>query len=100
MRRANRDSLIPTPGVADQALVVTTAIIAFAAFNEESTHVLLTVSAQPVRVTFDGSDPTTDNGHVWAAGYEEVYTKEAAAAMQFYRDGGTDAYIHASEFAF
>jgi hypothetical protein len=85
----------------DQALSVVGAAQSLAALNAQTTHVLITVDGEPVRVTFDGSAPTATNGHYWPAGKEEVLTKELAALMRVIRQtaAGT-ANVHASELTF
>ena len=89
----------PTPGVADQTLTVSTSVVPFGtAFNSLTRYIVLDVQGADVRVTYDDSDPTTSNGHILFAGRSYTWSKQAAAAAKFIRDGGTDATIHASEF--
>jgi hypothetical protein len=49
-------------------------------------------------MTFDGSAPTTSNGHKLFAGRSYTFSKEAAVKAKFIRSGGTSAKIHASQF--
>ena len=89
----------PTPGVTDQSLAVADSAVQFGtAFNSLTKYVVLDVQTADVRVTYDGSDPTTSNGHILFAGRSYTWSKEAAAAAKFIRNGGTSASIHASEF--
>ena len=91
----------PTPGVADQTLTVddTAGGVKFGtAFNSLTRYIVLDVQGADVRVTYDDSAPTTSNGHILFAGRSYTWSKQAAAAAKFIRDGGTDATIHASEF--
>ncbi len=89
----------PTPGVADQTLTVSSSVVQFGtAFNSLTRYIVLDVQGADVRVTYDDSAPTTSNGHILFAGRSYTWSKQAAAAAKFIRDGGTDATIHASEF--
>jgi len=89
----------PTPGVADQTLTVSTGVVQFGtAFNNITRYIVLDVQGADVRVTYDDSAPTTTNGHILFAGRSYTWSKQAAAAAKFIRDGGVDGTIHASEF--
>lgn len=91
----------PTPGVTDQTLTVdaTAGGVQFGtAFNSLTRYIVLDVQGADVRVTYDDSAPTTSNGHILFAGRSYTWSKQAAAAAKFIRDGGTSATIHASEF--
>ena len=91
----------PTPGVTDQTLTVdaTAGGVQFGtAFNSLTRYIVLDVQSADVRVTYDDSAPTTTNGHILFAGRSYTWSKQAAAAAKFIRDGGTSATIHASEF--
>lgn len=89
----------PTPGVTDQSLAVADSVVQFGtAFNDLTKYVVLDVQTADVRVTYDDSAPTTSNGHILFAGRSYTWSKEAAQAAKFIRNGGTSASIHASEF--
>ena len=89
----------PTVGVSDQTLTVSTSVVQFGtAFNSLTRYIVLDVQGADVRVTYDDSAPTTSNGHILFAGRSYTWSKAAAQAAKFIRDGGTDATIHASEF--
>ena len=49
-------------------------------------------------VTFDGSAPTSTNGHLMQAFTSYTWDVETAKAAKFIRQGSTSATIHASEF--
>ena len=101
MRDGELSSLVATPGATDQGITVADTAIALGDLTAEATtHVLVTVSDQPIRVTFDGSDPTTSNGHYWAAAKEEVLTRELAAVMKMIRATGSSGYLHATELTY
>jgi len=91
----------PTPGVTDQTLTVDATVggVQFGtAFNSLTRYIVLDVQGADVRVTYDDSAPTTTNGHILYAGRSYTWSKQAAAAAKFIRNGGTSASIHASEF--
>ena len=91
----------PTPGVTDQTLTVDATVggVQFGtAFNSLTRYIVLDVQGADVRVTYDDSAPTTTNGHILYAGRSYTWSKQAAAAAKFIKDGSTDATIHASEF--
>jgi hypothetical protein len=84
-------------GAADELLAVsTTAVPLVGPFTGKTTHVLVSVGPQPVRVTFDGSAPTASNGHYWPAGQQAVLNRSLATAARFIRQGATDSDIHAT----
>ena len=88
----------PTPGVTSKTLAVGNSVVQFSAFNSLTKFVVLDVQVADVRVTYDGSAPTTTNGHILFAGRSYTWSKAAAAAAKFIEDTTTDATIHASEF--
>ena len=89
----------PTSGVADQTLAVSDAAVQFGtAFNSLTRYIVLDVQLADVRVTYDGSAPTSTNGHILFAGRSYTWSKQAAVAAKFIRDGSVPASIHASEF--
>jgi len=89
----------PTSGVADQTLAVADSAVQFGtAFNSLTRYIVLDVQLADVRVTYDGSAPTTTNGHILFAGRSYTWSKQAAVAAKFIRDGSVSASIHASEF--
>jgi len=91
---------VPTGGVADQPLltVSNSAISLASSYDTKTRYIVLDVQDQDVRVTYDGSNPTTSNGHVLAAGTSYTWAKETALAAKVIRAGGTDAKIAQSEF--
>ncbi len=92
----------PTVGVNDQTLTVSNSAVQFGtAFNKLTRYIVLDVQDADVRVTYDGDtsgDVSATNGHLLFAGRSYTWSKQAAQAARFFRDGGTDAKIHASEF--
>lgn len=87
--------------VPDQRLTVdaTAGGVAFAtAFNTATTCVIVDVQTAGVYATFDGSAPTTTNGHYLAQNTSYTWSRATATAAKFIREGAVSAVIHASEF--
>ena len=68
------------------------------AFDSLTKYIAFDVQDADVFMTFDGSAPTTSNGHKLFAGRSYTFSKEAAVKAKFIRSGSTDAKIHASQF--
>ena len=92
-------SLGPNATEPDQALTVdaTAGGVQFAAFHADTTHVEFDIQTADVRVTFDGSAPTSSNGHLLPVGYSDTWSKAKASAAKFIRTGATSAVVHASQ---
>jgi hypothetical protein len=94
-----KPSIINNTAVADQRLTVSNTALAFATtFNAITQLVVLDVQNADVMCTFDGSDPTTTNGHRLYSGTAYTWSKAMAQSAKFIRQASTDAAIHASEF--
>ncbi len=68
------------------------------AFDSLTKYIAFDVQDADVFMTFDGSAPTTSNGHKLFAGRSYTFSKEAATKAKFIRAGSTSAKIHASQF--
>lgn len=88
---------VPNGAEADQRLTVDDSVRQFAAFHSDTTAIYWTSEAAECRVTFDGSAPTTSNGHVIAAGSSGTWPATTAAVAKFIRTTGVSAVIHASQ---
>lgn len=86
--------------IADQRLTVdaTAGGVQLTAFGANCDIVVLDVQDYDVMVTFDGSAPTTTNGHHLVAGEKYTWSKDAAETAKFIRQGANSAAIHASPF--
>ena len=100
MRNMDLIDLVPTVDVVDQGFAVSDSIVALGALDTLTRYVRVSIDTQPVRVTFDGSDPAAANGHLLAAGFSQTWSKVMADAAQFIRSGGDDGYLHATELTF
>jgi hypothetical protein len=71
--------------------------VQLAALHADTTHVFWSNETAPCRVTFDGSGPTTTNGHLINIGDSGVWSKAMAAAAKFIRTGAVSAVVSASQ---
>ena len=83
----------------DEALTVdaTGGGVQLAALHADTTHVFWSSEAAPCRVTFDGSAPTSTNGHLVNIGDSGVWSKALATAAKFIRTGAVSAVVTASQ---
>ena len=106
MASYNLNNMFPKPAyyrsspVADQRLTVdaTAGGVQFSAFNDIINMIVLDVQDADVMCTFDGSAPTSTNGHRLYSGSHYTWSTAAAAAAKFIRQSSTSAAIQASEF--
>ena len=92
----------PTPGSTDQRLTVDTTsggVQLTNSFNVRTDVVYVDVQDAGVMVTFDGSAPTTTNGHLLPIAHKEYWAKSRAIAAKFIQSGATAAAVHCSEFS-
>ena len=100
----NYSNLFPYPNiyrgtpVADQRLTVSSSVVTLSAFADTTNMIVLDVQDADVMCTFDGSDPTSSNGHRLYAGSHYTWSRATATAARFIRQAGVDASIQASEF--
>lgn len=90
---------VPNPGALDERLTVGASIVQFATtFDDLTRYIALDVQDADCFVTYDGSNPTTSNGHRLYAGRSYTWSKKAAQAAKMIRAGSTSSIIHASQF--
>ena len=102
----NLNNLFPKPAiyrnspVADQRLTVdgTAGGVQLSAFADTTNMIVLDVQDADVMCTFDGSAPTSTNGHRLYSGSHYTWSTATASAAKFIRQGSTSAAIQASEF--
>jgi hypothetical protein len=96
-------NLYPQPtGEADQRLTVSTAVVSLDAnwTSSKTKYILVDVQTNDVMVTFDGSNPSSTNGHLFKAGVQPfLWNKETARLAKFIRAGGSDAAVQATPFS-
>lgn len=85
-----------SPAGTDQRLTVSNSVVTLSAFTSQTTHVFVDFQDATVMVTFDGSDPSSTNGHRYAAGSSATWSKPTASAARFIRQASTDGVVHAT----
>ena len=94
-------NLLPKPNGANpgQNLTVAAIPISFTNnFDYKTNAVKVSVQTAPVFVSYDGSTPSSANGHLLPIGYSDFWSKDSAIAAKFIRDGATSALINLSQF--
>lgn len=94
----------PSGGLVDERLTVSSTAVPFSSIatwraSSNCKFVVLDVQTNDVMVTFDGSTPTSTNGHRLYAGESYTWNFETAADAQFIRVSA-DAVVHASPFTY
>ena len=85
--------------VAAQRLnISSTATSTFAAFNARTDAIIFDVQTANTYCTFDGTTPTSTNGHILYAGQAYTWSPAAALAAKFVATTTTNSIIYASEF--
>lgn len=95
----------PASGLVDERLTVSSSAVPLSSIatwgaNGVCRMVVLDIQGQDAMVTFDGSTPTSTNGHRLYAGQNYTWGYDTAKAAQFIRQGSSDSTIHASPFTF
>lgn len=89
---------IPQSGTSHaQATITNSVATPFSSLAADTRHVMIQVLGATIRVTFDGSDPTTSKGFEYIAGSTAYLTRQMALAMKAIRAGGTDAVIESQQ---
>lgn len=103
----NYTNFYPVPAVlagssvADQRLTVDSTVggLQFTAYtNQQADVVVLDVQTADVMCTFDGSAPTTTNGHRLYATFQYTWNIAAFNAAKFIAATATSGVVHASAF--
>lgn len=90
-----------SPVGTDERLTVSSVAVSFATtWPNSATHVFIDVQDNDVMVTFDGSTPTSSNGHRFRSGDSAVWSKATATAAKFIRQGASDGVVHATPFTY
>lgn len=77
--------LVPVAGRNHQLKTVSTSVIQLDPLHANTSHVLVTVDTNNVRVTFDGQNPSTSDGHLLTAPYAAMWSRRRAQAAKFIR---------------
>jgi hypothetical protein len=92
------NNLVPVLGAADQALAVSDTVVGLAALHAHCTHVEFTVQGNPIRVRWDGTNPTSSVGHLLPVGATGTWRMEKAVAARFIRESG-DGVFYVSQMS-
>jgi len=93
MRVTNLEQeLVPNPNQPGRMVTVdnTAAGVQIGAIHEDTSHVMISIDAQPVRVTFDGTAPTDTSGIYLAANTRVIWSRALALAAKFIRATGSN----------
>lgn len=102
----NKNNLYTKPAqssgtlLADQRLTVSSVAIQFTAYTQSYVDTVeLDVQDADVMVVFDGSTPTSTNGHRLYVGDKLTWSKDRFNQAKFIRQGSVDGTVHASPSA-
>lgn len=85
---------------ADQRLTVSSSVVTLSSFASNTQFVVWDVQGADIMVTFDGSDPTSSNGHRLYVGDRDTWHVDTARKARFIRATASDGTLHASQFAY
>ena len=89
----------PNENATDQRLAVQTSVVSFSDFHADTDYVVLDIQDANVMVTFDGSNPSSSNGHMLVKEQGLIAMSVVAGkAMKLIREDATDAAVHLTEF--
>jgi hypothetical protein len=88
----------PNKGFPLITLAVSTTPVSPATLDVTTYYVLVEVQGNSVYATFDGSTPSSTNGHIYAAGYRDFWSRQMIDAATFLQNSGA-AKIVMSPFA-
>lgn len=98
VRIANLEhALVPNPGVDDHKLTVSTTVLEMPSLDSDTKMVFVTVEDGNLRATFDGEDPTADNGHFIGKYAKFYWNRSVCESVKLLRDGSSDAVLRISE---
>ena len=95
---------VPTEGGTDERLVVSSSVVEFATtwYDENTKFVYVDVQGSGdhnyIMVTFDGSDPSASNGHMFMAGFHGFWSARQADSAKMFHGSGQDMVVQASPF--
>lgn len=94
----------PASGLIDERLTVSSSAVPLSSIatwgaNGITKMVVLDIQTNDIMVTFDGSTPTSSNGHRLYAGQNYSWSYDTAKAASFIRVSA-DAVVHATPFTY
>ena len=69
-------------------------------YDAKTTCCLVTASGGDFYVTFDGSDPSSTNGHLMTVPYKDWWSREAARVARMKATGGNISHLRLTEFTY
>jgi hypothetical protein len=95
-------NLYPIPnGETDERLAVSSSVVSLtgAWTSSKTKYVLVDIQGADVMVTFDGSDPSSTNGHLFKKLADPFFWhRDTARVAKFIRSASTDASVHVTPF--
>ena len=89
---------IPQGGTSHTQTTVSSSVVTpFSSIADDTKHIMIQVLGATIRVTFDGSSPTSTKGFEYIAGSTAYWTRQMAGAAKAIRAGGTDATIESQQ---
>ena len=92
---------VPNSTVADGRLTVSNSSVQLSSaltFDPNTKFIVWDVQDNDIMVTFDGSTPTSSNGHRLFVGDKDMWHVDTAKAAKFIRAVSADGTFHASQF--
>lgn len=93
---------VPNDGQPGQTIDVTNAAVqSFTqALDYKTTCCYVTITGGDTYVTFDGTTPSSTNGHKILVPYDRIWSKEATRVAKFLATGGNTAHVVMSQFTY
>jgi hypothetical protein len=92
---------VPNDGNLGETINVNSTVRSFtSAIDHKTTCCYITISGGDTYVTFDGSTPSSTNGHHLIVPYDRFWSKEATRVAKFLASGGNVAHVTMSQFTY
>lgn len=93
---------VPNDGQAGQTVDVTNAAVSSITtpLDYKTTCCYITITGGDCYVTYDGTAPSTTNGHLLAIPYDRFWSKEATRVAKFKASSGNTAHVVMSQFTY
>lgn len=92
---------VPNDGFAGETIDVNNTVKSFTSTLHPGTKMCyITISGGDTYVTFDGSNPSSSNGHHLIVPYDRFWSWEATRKAKFLATGGNVAHVTMSQFTY
>lgn len=92
---------VPNDGKPGQTIDVDGTVLSFTTPIDRGTKMCyITISGGDVYVTFDGTTPSSTNGHHLIVPYDRFWSSEATRVAKFLATGGNVAHVTMSQFTY